>query len=228
MIKFRTIIIADGEIPDRTHWPSFHQAQLICTDGAALTLQRMGIEPHFIIGDLDTLLSKYHFISHLKGQFPNTKIVNVQHQDTTDFEKAINYTITHLEPPILCLGMLGRAFDHSLHNLCLFADYASKSPTPLDWLWLHEHDGIRQWGFILPKKCIIGTKTNQIISFFPMPEATLTSTGLKWELNNTRLSQVQGHSVRNKTINSTLTLNTKGLCFAILTQSCPPHIQVTI
>ena len=235
MLNFKTIIVADGEIPAPQFWPSFNQAQLICTDGAALKLQRLGVIPNIIIGDLDTLLSHYPSTTLLQLQFPSSQIIKIDNQDTTDFEKSLIYSTKHLSFPVLCLGIFGQALDHSLHNLCLFSNYSLRKNISLpantvlnsiNIMWLHEFSGTIQWGFLLPPKCCITTKPNQTISFFPMPEATLSSQGLKWELRNKHLSQNGFNSVRNKTADTTLMIDTNGLCFAILTQSDTPHIQV--
>lgn len=238
MNNFNTIIIADGEIPSPTYWASYSYKQLICTDGAAVALQNFKINPTIILGDLDTLLSHFKTEAQIQAEFPHAKLIRTQDQDTTDFEKSLLFAQNQSDYPILFLGIFGKAIDHSLHNLCLFSQFSSEAinrtatmngtakATPPPMVWLNEFNGISQWGFMLPPYCCIYTEIGQTVSFFPMPEAKLSSTGLHWELSNTKLSQQNKHSVRNKASQNRLYLHTKGLCFVILTQKHCPIVEL--
>lgn len=245
MMHFKTLIIADGEIPNHQDWSSIQYEQLICTDGAAVALKQMGVMPDIIIGDLDSLLLSYKTSSNIQKAFPPSKIVQQTEQDTTDFEKGLLYATQHLSPPFLCLGIFGNAIDHTLYNLCLFAKYCGISlsaidahgnephgtaiPTPepsYPMFFLNMDETATQWGFMLPPKCRIYTEANRLISFFPMPTASITSEGLHWELKQSQLSQQGAISVRNRSAAPVIRLETLGQCFVILTQSTCPKIEV--
>lgn len=238
MNNFNTIIIADGEIPSPDYWGSYSYKQLICTDGAAVALQNFKINPTIILGDLDTLLSHFKTETQIQTEFPQAKIIKTHDQDTTDFEKSLLFSQNHSDYPILFLGIFGKAIDHSLHNLCLFSQFSSEAnnrtaiingtakPVLPPMVWLNEFNGVTQWGFLLPTYCCIYTKIAQTVSFFPMPKAELSSIGLHWELSNTKLSQQNKHSVRNKASQNRLYLHTKGLCFVILTQKHCPIVEL--
>ncbi|MCS5708568.1 thiamine diphosphokinase [Candidatus Berkiella cookevillensis] len=242
MNNFNTIIIADGEIPSPTYWGSYSYKQLICTDGAAVVLKNFEINPTIILGDLDTLLSHFKTEAQIQAEFPRAKLIRKQDQDTTDFEKSLLFAQNKNDYPILFLGIFGKAIDHSLHNLCLFSQFSSEAinrtaitngtakieAAPPPMVWLNEFKGTTQWGFMLPPNCCIHTEIDQTISFFPMPEAELSSTGLYWELSNTKLSQQNKHSVRNKASKNRLYLHTKGLCFVILTQKRCPIVELQL
>lgn len=239
MNNFNTIIIADGEIPPPIYWDFYSYKQLICTDGAAVVLQRFKINPNIILGDLDTLLSQFKTESQIQKQFPQAKLIRERDQNTTDFEKSLLFARNEADYPILFLGIFGKAIDHSLHNLCLFSQFSQSilnttNRTAINtnlvaqvppMVWLNEFKGTTQWGFMLPEHCCIHTEIGQTISFFPMAEAELSSQGLSWELSKTKLSQQNNHSVRNKASKNRLYLHTKGLCFVILTQKRCPIVE---
>lgn len=225
MINFQTILTADGDIPPKSFWEICSYEYLICTDGAADVLRHLGQQPNIIIGDLDTLINRYGSLESIKKTFPKAKIIQKIQQDSTDFEKAINYATTNLSGSLLCLGLFGKAIDHTLHNLSAFCKivppiFATNKLPSISWA--HQFGDTRQWGFVLPQQCSIYTEPNQLISFHPMPEATLSSDGLKWELNDSLLHLSGGASVRNRTQKKRITLRTKGICLAILSQAqCP-------
>lgn len=235
MTTFKTILVADGEIANHTAWDRHQFEHLICTDGAADVLRSANMMPDTIIGDLDSLLLTYPSMSLLALQFPSANIIKQEDQDTTDFEKGLIYAQQHLEAPVLCLGLFGKAIDHTLHNLCLFAKYAAKysaakmiSNTPQipPLVWFNAFESEHQWGLLLPNNCCIYTEIDSIISFFPMNEATLTTQGLKWELKQQKLAQNGFQSVRNRSCSTKIEVTCHGACFAILSQYDCPKIEL--
>lgn len=226
MQTFSTLIIADGDIPTFETWQPFVQhnttSKLICTDGAAVSLSGMGVQPDVIIGDFDTLLRLYKTHAAIQDAFPGAILLPKSDQESTDFEKALNYVADHhssSSDPILCLGLFGQALDHTLYNLCLLAKY--KALPPLIWMQALDETH-REWGFLLPQKCCIYTEPGASISFFPLPSCQITSQGLQWELNATNLAQLGRHSVRNQAKNPKVILSTEGECFIIIGSREPP------
>ena len=86
MIKEPVIILANGDYP--THQRPVQKIKeagsIICCDGAASQLVNNGLEPHAIIGDLDsidkTMKSKY-----------NNRIIHIHDQNENDLRKAIQW-----------------------------------------------------------------------------------------------------------------------------------------
>lgn len=90
-------------------------AAVVAADGGAEGCARAGIIPEAIIGDMDSL-------KDAKGWAGRTKIVRIEEQDSTDFEKCLRMTSA---PVTLALGMTGKRFDHTLAALDAVARHAA-------------------------------------------------------------------------------------------------------
>lgn len=114
----RAIIFANGEIhpplPDRT---SFQPDDwFIAADGGAAHCARLGIIPHTLIGDFDSLTS-----DDIAGlQASGVQIIRYQaHKDETDLELALLHAVHQGATLIKVYGALGARWDMTLANLML-------------------------------------------------------------------------------------------------------------
>ncbi len=91
---------------------------IIAADGGANKCQLLHIDPHIIIGDLDsispTLIEKYSAAGIEIIQYPTRK-------DATDLELAIDLAMTRGAEEIVLFGVLGGRWDMSLSNIMLAA-----------------------------------------------------------------------------------------------------------
>ncbi len=219
---YDALIVMGGDIAPLSFWHQISYQTLICTENAALVLRDLNIMPNVIMGDLDSLPEQPPSVAlqSLQASFPEAVVHYIEDQNTTDFEKALQFAVAHKFKNILCLGVLGNSADHGIYNLFLTQRYSRF----FSLLLMHTVKQSCQWIFSLPPECHIYTKKGEIISFFPFSQATLTSQGLKWELNHTLLSQETGDmSVRNITLQEKIYLQTKGSCLCFLTSLSPPH-----
>ena len=87
---------------------------LVGADSGADAILSAGLMPDAVIGDLDSVADVARFA-------PETRVVRIAEQQTTDFEKALYST----EAPVtLALGMTGGRLDHTLAALHALARYA--------------------------------------------------------------------------------------------------------
>ena len=163
------IILADGL------FPSFQQVQnllreaesIVCCDGAAQKLLNFGIEPQYIVGDLDSLSKEF------KQDFAQ-KIIQNTDQETNDLTKAVEFCISKNWKQIAILGATGLREDHTIANISLLCDYKKR---------LDEIIMISDFGIFTP---ILETTTfksfsGQQVSIFSLnPETKLTFKGLKY------------------------------------------------
>ena len=109
------LVIANGEPPSLGLMQDFGaRARLIvAADGGADRALAVGIQPHVVIGDLDSVSAA------ARRQLIGSQFLHDTDPDTTDLEKALGYCIGRgaTDITVLCAGG-GRA-DHALGNLSL-------------------------------------------------------------------------------------------------------------
>lgn len=208
---FDILIVANGNIPAKNTWIEIRYDLLICTDGAASTLQQFDITPNVIIGDFDSL-------ANASVRFPNSQVEKVDDQNTTDLEKALQFCMKFSNKRIICLGALGGFADHAIHNLSLLLRYSAH----LDLCFLNPTNEGREWIFKLKANTRIYTPPKSIISFFPFPETTLTALTLEWPLDRTHIKQIEDAAVRNRTTAELTDIDCVGDCLCFVgTQNYP-------
>ncbi len=165
---YRSILCLDGELPDAEF---FHSTQLpiIAIDGAVNYLVPIGVKPHIAIGDMDSAMPHL-----LKG----IEVVHTPDQAMSDLEKALEYLKAKNLLPSILVGMSGGAIDHIINNINIFieSDNIFYAPPIIGYTI---HKGSKK-EFQLPKD----TK----ISLLGIPSASVSSTGLKWDLSQSHLS----------------------------------------
>jgi len=87
---------------------------LVGADSGGDTILAAGLVPDAVIGDLDSVADAAAF-------GPETRVIRLAEQQTTDFEKALYSTDA---PLTLALGMTGGRLDHTLAALHALAHYA--------------------------------------------------------------------------------------------------------
>ncbi len=117
---FRTIILANGVFPTHKIPLTFLQKaeRILCCDGATENLLTFGLEPDYIVGDLDSLSKE------LSIRFADILHHNPD-QETNDLTKAVEFCLKNDWKEITILGATGKREDHSLANISLLADYES-------------------------------------------------------------------------------------------------------
>ena len=102
---------------------------IIATDGAANLLSQHGINPHYVIGDLDSI-----------NDDNNYNIIEISDQSKTDLEKALDWCIDNNYLNLSIFGMSGKSEDHFLGNFftinefveninfVIYTDYSTITP----------------------------------------------------------------------------------------------------
>ena len=217
---YEALIVVNGEIPHPSAWRDLSYRTLICTDGAANFLIQTAITPDIIIGDMDSIAVDAQFATAnlLQKQFPATQIEQIYDQYLTDFEKALDFVQHNAIQNILCVGALGKAADHMLYNLSLIA----RCQTKLNIMLLNVFDNEYQWIFLLKPEMCISTTPGTTISFYPFSAATLSTQGLRWDLNKRQLTQVGPGAIRNKVLKEQFSVQSEGIIFCFVISETPP------
>ena len=172
----KVIILADGEFPRHPHLLEMLKSAscVVCCDGAADKLLAFGREPDWIVGDLDSVSPE------TKSRFAD-RAVKFFEQETNDLAKAFRFCKEKNLAVSAVIGASGAREDHLLGNLSRFAEAAWEFPD----CRLYTDTGsfvsfCKEGSFEAP----IGSQLS-IFSFDP--SAGITSTGLKYPLENLQL-----------------------------------------
>ena len=157
---------------------------VVAADSGADRLVRLETKPDAIIGDMDSITGADIWAKELGHRF-----IRLDEQDTTDFEKCL-YSIE--APFFLCLGFMGGRLDHTISALNTVLRYPEKK-----LLFLDDHDVVK----VLANEASIHLRmpVGSRVSIMPLKQIRcLSSRGLRWPVDNKRLS-VGGHlSVSNE------------------------------
>ena len=166
---------------------------MICTDGSANNLSKLGLTPHVIIGDMDSIDSKYEF-NGLKIHDNNT--------ENSDLEKALNWVIMSNISDITVLGSTGLREDMTLANLYILFYYFEKIKIKLitDHYTITCHKGKKSF------KSFPGEN----VSLFTIDVNTIVSTtALKYQLKKSPIKPPQ-KGISNKSLGSAFSVESSG------------------
>lgn len=145
---------------------------VVAADGAAHVALAAGVPLLAIIGDMDSYDPDPDLSAH-------TQIVEVSEQATTDFEKCLYKTSA---PLYICLGMMGKRFDHSLAALHAAQKYGAEK----NLILMDQTDVIAVVSGTVEFSVPVGTR----VSVYPLAPTQMDySYGLEYPLNGLTLAQ---------------------------------------
>lgn len=175
----RVVIVANGKFPEHEiPLTLLRKAEIIvCCDGAITKLDKKGIEPTVIVGDLDSLSANY------RSRFA-AKLSHDPDQNTNDLTKAIKWCKNNNLFNIVILGATGIREDHTLGNIGLLPLYARMGM---------QIRLITDNGIIIPliqSSTLDSFKGQQISIFSPNNSTRITTTNLKYPIVNSTLDEL--------------------------------------
>ena len=115
----KAVVVAHGDVDPRDREHLAGADLIVAADGGTLALERWGVAPHAIVGDLDSLGMERALEYGERGV---TVIPFSPEKDESDLELAIDHAKDAKPDEIVLLGILGGArFDHELANALLIA-----------------------------------------------------------------------------------------------------------
>jgi thiamine pyrophosphokinase len=175
--EYRSVLCLHGTLPDYKFFQKI-RLPIVAADGAANYLAPMGIIPHMIIGDLDSVR---------QDLLVDGKFIKLMDQNSSDFEKALNYLEDNNLLPAIILGMNGGYMDHILNNVNIFARTNS--------VFLGENI----MGLMLRGTHVFNLEIGTKLSLFGIPKCRITTKGLKWNLSMAELVFPGFNSCFNRT-----------------------------
>ena len=193
MIQEPVVILANGDFPShKTPLLILHDAgTIICCDGAINHLVENGMEPNYILGDMDSIDNS------LKNKYKE-QVIELPEQDQNDLRKAIKWVENKGVKKLVILGATGKRDDHSLANIFTLLQY----PTPLE-ITMYSNYGIFS---VVQSEKIFDSFTGQQISLFSTDSTIeVTSNNLKYNFNNKMLTNIYYGSL-NESLDESFTL----------------------
>jgi thiamine pyrophosphokinase len=192
----RVVIFANGTLADpRTYRDRLLSDDLIvAADGGAAHACAVGVTPHVVIGDQDSL------DPHLKSKLEaaGTRFVNFpMAKDETDLELALLYAADRGADEIMVLGALGGRLDQMLANVLLLA------LPELAGIHVYISDG-DQIAFLVRDEAVVKGRPGDTVSLIPLggDVAGVTTKGMAWPLNDETLHFGPARGVSNVLVGS--------------------------
>ena len=191
----RIIIFANGDLPNPDQARALIQPDdtILCADGGARHAMALGLTPHRVIGDFDSLDSTDIIRLTRDGAeldaYPRDK-------DYNDLELTLEAARAMHPREVILLGALGGRLDQTLANIFLLAhpSYASLHVTLV-------HGPERAW--VVRDEKLIRGEVGDIVSVLPLtPDVTgLTyHRGLRWLLKDATLPFGSSRGVSNELV----------------------------
>jgi thiamine pyrophosphokinase len=170
------LLVTGGEAPPRGRFgPRLSLFSLVCAADSGLdTLVAWGVEPHLIVGDMDSVSS----LDMLK-RFPRAElIIEPRDKDLTDTELGLAALAERGAGRIVLAGGGGGRLDHLLAIRALFE--RRDRPRPVEWHTAREAVYLVEEG----RSLSLDAERAATVSVFPLAEGAedMTSSGLKWPL----------------------------------------------
>jgi len=193
----KCLILANGDAPPKsviTYLQKTGYSTLICADGGANTAFKMNLIPDFIIGDFDSITDESFDFFESK-----TKFIKLNRQNDTDVEKALKLAISKKYSEAILLGATGDRLDHSFCNIGVLLKFSDRINTAM----MHQKSFMK----VYQSTITLNTEIGEIISLYGIDKKTkISTTGLKYKLNNESLPFGVSESTSNVAMSSKVSI----------------------
>jgi thiamine pyrophosphokinase len=163
----------------------------LCADGGFRNCLFNGLKPDLVIGDMDS-----------GGDQSGFEFIKDPDQDTTDFEKAINFLIKQGFEKVLVYSYCGDRLDQMLAGLSSTKRFVEENS--LEIILFTETQKVQ----FLPKNYKGKAEIGELLSFVPIFETKkLFTTGLKWNLSGQDLIFGKFISTSNEAVSEDFSLD---------------------
>ena len=188
----RIVIFANGELPNMEKARALVKADdyIICADGGTHHALALGITPHLLIGDMDSV-TKDEVQRLKKADIPIE--LYPRDKNETDLELALNHALERKPTSMLIIAALGNRLDQTLGNISLLSD------SRLATLDCRLDDGSEEVLFCR-NSCRVEGRRGDVVSLIPWNGAVegIRTNGLRWPLNNETLYLDKTRGISNE------------------------------
>ena len=190
----RIIIFANGELPylEKARQLLQPHDHIICADGGTRHALALGLTPHLVIGDMDSIN---------KSEWKNFEKSGVsvelfpQDKNETDLELAIHRALELDAKEIIIIGALGGRLDQTLGNIALLSTAPGSSRD------IRIDDGVEEI-FLCRDQAQVYGRSGDIVSLIPWGNPThgVQTEGLKWTLRSESLYPEKTRGISNEMV----------------------------
>jgi thiamine pyrophosphokinase len=214
----RAVLFVNGEMRDPAVVKEMLQPSdyLVCVDGGLRHLKSLGLKPHLVIGDLDSITAAE--VLELERDRVRIQRYPVD-KDETDLELALLAALTEGYRSIRLVAALGGRLDQTLGNLFLL------TRPELTGCDVRMEDGVEEAFIIRTRETILG-RPGDIVSLLPLAGdvAGIVTGGLRYPLHGETLWFDRTRGVSNYMLeNQAFVEVTGGVLLAIHTRQAGPH-----
>ena len=116
------LIILNALLPPKSKYQYvLEQADLIlCADGGGNRALEAGIDPDYVIGDLDSVTMQ------TRERLPKERFIHKPSQFATDLEKTLQFALGKQVTTITVIGLIGDRLDHQICNLNILEKFSDR------------------------------------------------------------------------------------------------------
>ncbi len=192
MSPSRALIFVNGLLPNPDAARALLRPDdfLIAADGGTRHALALGLTPHVVIGDLDSLPEGERQRLERAGA---RLIRHPADKDETDLELALAYALQEGFRTIRIIAALGGRLDQTLANLALLTDPA------LAGVDVRLDDGVEEAFFVRDQATVRG-RAGEVVSLLPWgaPAEGVVTEGLRWALHGEALIPHKSRGVSNE------------------------------
>ena len=206
-----TLIVGGGPVATKLLRSELESAPelVIAVDYGGFYLHELGVIPHILMGDLDSLSGLV--VDKLTGA--GVRVIRYSPQkDETDMELALDFAIAGGAKRINILGGLGRRLDHSLANIGLLFEAAARNVEVHLLDESHDLTAVR-------RRIVLERRKGWAVSLIPLTVKVsgVTTSGLLYPLDNADLFIEKSRGIHNEFCTDTAVIElAEGLLLVIL------------
>ncbi|MDR1437695.1 MAG: thiamine diphosphokinase [Puniceicoccales bacterium] len=183
----------------------------IALDGAAHLLEKLSIATNALLGDFDSIgRETLH-----RWRAAGVPCICRGSLESTDMEKALQFAIDHGAGDICIIHGLGGRMDHAMANVFFLKKYARRGIRIVLW------DSGQCVEYFSNERSIICGHAGGHCGFFGLPNARITSRGLRYEMKNFLLDIGSAESVANQFLGGSAEIFVQGACIGTYEVSTP-------
>ena len=188
----KVLIVSSGNIKNKRRLLELSETvdKVVCADAGAAHLKSLGIFPHVIIGDFDSLDPEdlAYFKHHNVDLVPHPP-----DKDATDTELAAMWAVRRNADEVIFLGASGSRLDHTLANIMLLKKMADLK---INARILDDHNCI----YLVRDRLTLSGNPGEFLSIIPLTEKVsgVTLKGLEFPLQNAELEMGSSLGISNR------------------------------